>query len=442
MYDVRDIQLLQETLIRYDDLVNRPLLHDLSCLSVAPSSPCTEPFYLLHVKTLPANNNASYFSFILNALASLSHALGYFLCSSNGKISIYIGLKGECSAAFSLLQSGLLQTFPGTTFEVVLDSSKFLTDFFSPTNCFEIASATVIPNTASTVPLLTQFSSLMGSSSNYTAFFLAHPISHCELLKYYDELCEVYNILSMFNQANFNHIHGLSKNGSTTITNGKTTTDGISRTETNGINRGRSENCYTNTTISSGVPCSCLNNNINFSFLSNKTCGRNDIDNFSCAEGSTCSTAHSRTDSRLSAENRTDNHAITYSAQNICVQNALNTLSTIINRIQLLIQSTAFEYGAYFFSPCRETSIRAAYSFMGLASNPSIYLGPTLVNLWSPQHPSYALILDALLKFEYPQFCAPHFNASLHNTTLIQSTELLNSIYFPCNDVISNTPPV
>lgn len=431
MYDVRDMQLLQETLMQYDELVNRPLLHDLNCFYVASPSPCTTPIHLLHVKTLPENSNSNYFSFILNALASLSHALGYFLLSNNGEISIYIGLKGECSAAFSLLQSGLLQTFPGATFEVVLDTPQFLTDFFSPTNCFEIASTTVIPNTSSTVPLLTQFSNLMGRSSECAVFFLAHPVPHCELLNYYDQLCEVYNILSLFNQASFNHIHGLSKNGSTTVTNGRTITDGTSRTETNGNNIGHSENCYTNTTLSSGAPCSYLNNNINLSFCSNKACGHNDIDNFSRAEASTCSTANSRTDSKLSSESKTDNHAITFSAQNICVQNALSTLSTIINRIQQLLQSTTFEYGAYFFSTCNETSIRAAYSFMGLAHNPSTYLGPSLVNFWSPDHPSYPILLETLLKFEYPQFYPSNINKAFQNTTLIQSTELLNSIYLP-----------
>lgn len=432
MHDVRDMQLLQEVLAQYDDLVNRPLLHDLSCLCVTPPLPCSEPIYLLHIKTLPENSNSSYFIFILNALASLSHALGYFLCSNNGELSIYVGIKGKCSAAFSLLQSGLLQTFPGTTFEVVLDVSRFLTNFFSPSNCLGIASATVIPNTSFTPPLLTQFINLMGNSSNYAAFFLVHPISRRDLLNYYDELCEIYNTLSIFNQVNFNHTHGFSKNGSTTITNGKTTTDGTSTTETNGNNVVCGENFHTCATISTGAPCVYLNNNnINLSFLSNKACNHSHTDNFSCAQASNCNIAHSRTDSRLSGENKTDNHGITYSAQNICVQNALSTLSPIINRIQLLLQSTIFEYGAYFLSTSSETSIRAAYSFIGLAPDTSKYLGPSLVNFWLPEHPSYSLILEALCKFENPQFYSSNINHSFHNTTLIQSIELFNSVYFP-----------
>ena len=431
MYDIRDMQLLQETLTQYNDLVNRPLLHDLSCLSVVPPLPCTWPIYLLHIKILPENSNSSYFSFILNALASLSEALGCFISSNKGEVSVYLGIKGDCSTAFSLLQNGLLQTFPGTIFEVVVDTPQFLTNLFATSNCFEIASTTVIPNTSSTLPLLTQFSNLMGTSSDYTAFFLAHPISHFELLNYYDEVCEIYNTLSMFNQAHFNHIHGLAKNGSMTITNSKTTTDGNSITETNGNSTAHSDSCYTNTTISTGALCPYINNNINLSFCSNKACSHSHTDNLSCAQGSSCNIAHCRTDSRLSAENKTDNHGITYSAQNIFVQNALNTLTTIINRVQLLLQSTAFEYGAYFFSPCSETSIRAAYTFMGLAHNSSTYLSPTLVNLWSPEHPSYSLILEALLKFEHPQFYTSNMNKVFQNTTFIQSTELLNSIYFP-----------
>lgn len=431
MDDIRDIKLLQEALVQYDDLINRPLLHDLGCLCVTPPLTCTTPIYLLHIKTLPANNNSSYFSFILNALISLSHALGYFLFSTNGKISIYIGVKGECSAAFSLLQNGLLQSFPGTTFEVVFDAPKFLTDFFSPTNCFQIASATVIPNTTSTTPLLTQFSDLMGSSSDYAAFFLAHPISYCELSKYYDELCELYNIFSIFNEVHFNHMHGLVKNGSTTITNCDTDTNGGSRTETNGTNMAHHQNSHTTTTISSGAPCPYLNNNINLSVLSHKACNHSHTDNASCAQGSTFNNSHAHTHSSFSSENKTDNHGINYSAQNICVQNALSTLSVIINRIQLLLRSTTFEYGAYFFSPCSETSIRAAYTFMGLASNPSTYLGPTLVNFWSPDHPSYSLILDSLFRFEYPKFHSPNICSPFHNTTFIQSVELLSSVYFP-----------
>lgn len=432
MHDVRDMQLLQEVLAQYDDLVNRPLLHDLSGLYVTPPLPCTQPIYLLHIKTLTENSDSSYFIFILNALASLSHALGYFLCSNNGEISIYIGIKGEGSVAFSLLQSGLLQTFPGTTFEVVLDVPKFLTHFFSPSNCLQIASTTVIPNMPSTIPLLTQYSNLMGKSSDYAAFFLARPILRWDLSNYYDELCEIYNTLSIFNQVNFSHIHGFSKNGSTTVTNGKTTTEGTSNTETNGNSVVCGENRYTCTTISTGAPCLYLNNNnINLSFLSNKAYNHSHTDNSSCAQASNCNIAHSHTDSKLSSENKTDNHGITYSAQNIGVQNALNTLSLIINRIHLLLQSTAFEYGAYFFSPSKETSIRAAYTFLGLASNPSTYLGPTLVNFWAPEHPCSSLILEALTKFEYPQFYASHLNKPFHNTTLIQSTELLNSIYFP-----------
>ena len=432
MYDVRDMQLLQETLAQYNDLVNRPLLHDLNCLSVVPPLPCTQPIYLLHIKTLPENSHSSAFSFILNALASLSGAMGYFICSSNGKISIYIGIKGEYSAAFSLLQSGLIQTFPGATFEVVLDTPLFLTNLFSPSNCFEMTSTTVIPSpNHPTLPLLTQFSNLMGSSSDYTAFFLAHPLSHSELLNYHDGLCEIYNTLSIFNQVHFNHIHGLAKNSSTTITNSKTTTDGHSMTETDGNSKAHSDSSYTNTTISTGALCPYINNNINLSFLANKGCSHSHTDNFSCAQASSCSTAHCHTDSRLSGENKSDNHGITYSAQNIYVQNALSIMSGTINRAQLLLQSTAFEYGAYFFSPYMETSMRAAYTFMGLAHDASTYLGPTLVNHWSPSHPSYSLLLEALLKFESPKFYTSNSNQAFQNTTFIQSTELLNSIYFP-----------
>ena len=432
MHDVRDRQLLQETLTRYENLVNRPLLHDLNCLHIIPSLPCCKPIYLLRIETLPENNHSNYFTFILNALASLSEALGYFLCSHEEKLSVYIAIKSDCPDAFTLLQSGLLQTFPGTHFEVMLSPPDFLSDFFSPQHCLHIASTTVIPSASFTTPLLTQFTSLMGKSSDYAAFFLAHPLSRCDFTKLYDELCEVHNLLSIFNQVNFNHIHAVAKNGSSTISHGKTITEGSTQTETNSNSVLKGENSYTNTSVSSGVPCVYLNNNnVNFSYLSNNACSKSRTDSFSCAKASSCNTANSRTDSRMSGENVSDNHGISYSAQNIGVQNALNTLSTLIHRMQQLLHSTLFEYGAYFISPCRETSLRAAYSFMGLASDSSTSIGPKLVSSWSPEHASYSLILESLLKFEFPKFCTCHHSTPISHTTLIEGSELVSSFYLP-----------
>ena len=432
MHDVRDRQLLQEALTQYDNLVNRPLLHDLGCLHIIPPLPCCKPIYLLRIETLPENNHYEFFSFILSALASLSEAIGYFLCSHGGKISIYIGIKGDCPDAFTLLQSGLIQTFPGTTFEVLLDPLAFLSNFFSPSHCLYITSATVIPRTSFTTPLLSQFTGLMGKASDYVAFFLAHPLPHCELVKLYDELCEVYNLLSIFSQVNFNHIHAVSKNGSTTISHGRTTTDGSTQTETNSNSVLNGENSYNNISASSGFPCVYLNNNnINFSYLANKACSSSRTDSFSCAQASSCNVAHSRTDSKLSGENVSDNHGISYSAQNIIVQNALSTLSTLIHRLQQLFHSTLFKYGAYFLSPSRETSLRAAYSFIGLAPDSSTTVSPKVVNAWSPEHACYSLILESLMKFESPEFCAPHHANPIDSTSLIQSTELISSTYLP-----------
>lgn len=432
MHDVRDRQLLQEALSQYEDLVNRPFLHDLGCLQAIPPLPCCKPIYLLHIEALPESSQHEYFSFILSALASLSEALGYFLCAQKGKFSIYIGIKGDCPDAFALLQSGLLQTFPGSTFEVLMDPPAFLSDFFSPTHCLYVTSATVIPKTSFTTPLLTQFTTLMGRTSDYAAFFLAHPLPHCELIKWYDELCEVYNLLSIFNQINFNHIHAVAKNGSTTISYGKTTTDGSTQTETNSNSILNGENSYNNISASSGFPCAYLNNNnINLSYLSNRACSSSRTDSFSCAQASSCNIAHSRTESRLSGENISDNHGISYSAQNIVVQNALSTLSTLIHRVQQLFNSTLFKYGAYFLSPSRETSLRAAYSFMGLAPDSSTSVEPRVVNTWYPEHACYPLILESLLKFETPQFCSSHNDKPITPTTLIESTELVSSVYFP-----------
>ena len=433
MYDVRDMQLLQETLNRYNCLINAPSLYELSDLSTVSNDKCTASIQLLHVTKLPDSSLATTFSYILNALAALDPVIGYIICVTPQDTSIYMGLKGDVTTAFSLLQAGLIHSFPNIVFEVVNNPASFLTGLFTSYNYTQLASTTVIPNpTNTTTSLLTQFTNLMGTSTSYVAFFLAQPISRCVLLKYQSELFEIYNILSLFTQSTHNSSHGLAKNSSTTIIRCETCTEGNSHTKTVGNNIGHTKSGYNNVSISGGTTCPFLQNqNLNTTLLSNSAISRNDTNSCSHADGNTRSNSDSHTKSRLSAENLTDNYGMTYTMQDKRVQDALTTLSTFLNRIQLLLQTNAFKYGAYFFSPEMETSIRAAYSFLGLAQDTSVALGPGVVNLWPSNNPYFASLFESLVTFDIPQFCTCKSDKVITSATLVQSTELLNTMYLP-----------
>ena len=136
MYDTREPQLLQEALIRYDALVNRPYLHDLSCLSIVSPAPYSLPITLLQLKPIPASTSPKSFAYILNALNGMKQVIGYILFSSPDGISVYIGIKGQnCSSvSLQLLKAGIKQTFPNVEISLVNDASTFLAKLFNKEN--------------------------------------------------------------------------------------------------------------------------------------------------------------------------------------------------------------------------------------------------------------------------------------------------------------------
>lgn len=429
MQDVRDMQLLQETLARYNFLINRPFLQELMCAPVCPPCMTDSVIRLIMIKALPSSHTTSTFEFILNALASLEQSIGYLLDFSTR--TFYIGLRGDCSFALSMLQNGLMASFPGIEMMEVCKSSEVLGGFFNPARYTQLAAVTVIPNSLLATALMTSFTTLMGNTP-YMAFFLASPFSYNELLDYHAELCETYGLLSTFSQANANRSTGLSKNSATTIVQGDTITRSNSSTQTIGTNSTKSTAGYTNSTISSTGAVPALNNqNATLTYLLNKAKGFNEGNSSSNAEGNTYSRACINNTSRLSAENRTSNESIGFSIQNKCVQNALSNLSNIIDRIDTLLQSFSFEYSAYFFSAAPEAAVRAAYSFLGLAPNNNTYLGASAVNLFNPEQPNYETIYNSLIQFEHPKFILPNSSNPVTNTTFISGSELLNSFYLP-----------
>ena len=436
MDDVRDIELLQEALTRFEFLINRPFLHELSKFCINPPHCSDTPICLVQIKNWPASTTASQFQFIFNALNALDEVIGVLLSFNKNKYAIYVGIKGIHAFAFQLLQDGLTAFFPGIELEVISNSSKFLNQFFCAKHYAQIALGTVIPNTTSTTPLLTTFINLMGSTAEFNAFFLASPLSYCKLTKYLDELCELYYILSIFSQSNISHARAIAKNISTTMSNSETINKGNSHTETVGSNMSNSHNSYTNQTTSTNVPIAALNNqNIGLSYLLNRAAGCTQGHTDSCAKGETFSKADAHSVSKLCADNRTKNHNISFSQQNKCVQNALITLADIITRIQTLLRAAPFRYGAYFFSPYPETSTRAAYSFVGLAPDATTFLGPSTVNLFFSDSSSFQCIFDSLSQFKHPHFTCN--DEILTATTFIQSSELLSSFYLPSNPSLS-----
>ena len=422
MYDTREPQLLQEALIRYDALVNRPYLHDLSCLSIVSPAPYSLPITLLQLKPIPASTSPKSFAYILNALNGMKQVIGYILFSSPDGISVYIGIKGQnCSSvSLQLLKAGIKQTFPNVEISLVNDASTFLAKLFNKENATMLSTATGIPYNDSP-SFMNTFTSIMGKSTSYACFFLAHPVPPCDLKQYYDELCDIYEQLSTFNQASHNNSSNLAKNSSVTLTKCNTSSSGTSNNLTTGESHSCNTGSYTN--LSGSTPLAyCENKTVNATLLQNRAFATVDQNNSSVANGTSKSHSLANTQSNLSATNKTDNQAITF-----IVQNTLEHTNTLISRLQTLLRRPCFAFNAYFLSNVSEASLRAAYNFQGMCQSADNQLVVSSVNFWDQSHPSFAPMLNALQHFEAPVFSK---NSSIYTSSIfIHSNELLNCFY-------------
>lgn len=432
MFDCRDICLLDDAFARFEQLVNSPYLYELTGLPICSSMKCSASISFIKIESIPSTQTYKTFSYVLSALASLKITIGYVMEMHDQQLSIYIGIEGGNyhATALTLLENGLTQTFPGIQFSTLTpeENAQLLKTLFTPSNYHSLATISVIPNASATPPILSSFHELMGTTEDFVLFLLATPVSAAHVQLILNELIYLSNILSSFTQGTHSATRGLSKNASTTIARSNTETNSKSNTETN--TSGSSHNSAQYSNLSSSTSVSLANNkSVGFSLLCNKASGCTSNDGLSCAEGFTKSEACSYSNSQLTATNVTENEAITFSAQNKHVIDAIASLNLLITRYTSLLRLPAFEFGAYLLAPCLSTVARGAYTYLGTADNTASTIGPSAVNLWDDPD-SLCSILGELQHFKQPYFklcpseeCAP-------STTIINSLELINTLYF------------
>lgn len=469
MYETRDLKLMQNMLYRYEYLVQRPYLNNLFCLSMCPPPSCYDPIMLLKITTLTETVTFSHFTYILNALAGLDETIGFIITSNRNQLSLYLGIKGQSSAAFSLVQNGLQQTFPDISFCSIEQSCDFLDFIFDPQKYPYLTSSLVTLNANYDSALLSDFTKLIGNTSDYIAFFLAEPIKKSDIRNTQLELYEIYDVLFYFSQSNYTHYK--SDSNSTSHANAKSTTNtsGQSVTNTCGGTDTKSHSGYVN--ISASTPLSLISNrplpsstlttqsadgsittstssntanpstqkNINATVLINKGTHSSCATNNSEANAQNCSESNGATSTHTNSTTHTIYQALSFSRCNRRLQAAVSELTTAIERYNTLSQNTAFYFSAYFLSPNDEVSLRAAYSYVGLGQS-TYDLSPNVVNYMAPNHCDYANIYQFLRSFTHPEFILPDTKLLTRNAIPITSNELINSFYLPITQSFL-TPP-
>lgn len=430
---------LYQALYEYNMLINKLDLTHLNHLRLLAKRTGPHHIQFLQIDLLSSSTNASFLTYVLNTLADLKSILGLVIYSYNGTTSFYIGIKNKrhLQTAMEVLISGLTNTFSGSIFHIipVEDTKKLLRLFFSSSYNHALSSATVVPNSTATTPILNRFYSLMGQE-NYTAFFLAESISPAKILCLIEELSLLYNTLSMYTQQNHNHSRGLAHNFSKTTTKNRTNGSGNSCTETTGSSDATNQAQYVNIASSTNLSVpDCPN--LNLSVTKNNAHGSNHSDSLSCAHGENTSYSKAHSVARLKATNFTYSKAISYSKQNKEALDALAKLNTYITRLKELFDTYFFNFGAFFLSPSKATAMRAAHTYIGVAQNTAQRIEPSYVNTWTSENPEFNPLLSYLTSFSIPHFEGCH-HCSISDSALVSSSELANTMYINFTDSSSS----
>lgn len=425
---------LYAALKQFDFLVNKEYLSQLNCATISPHADSKECILLFKVKTFTTAAAYSFFTYVFNALASLETTIGFILNRYGKTLDFYIGLRIQSSPPVSseILMQGFVNTFSASELSPLnqADSKALLLKLFSPNASAALTSTIVIPNNAAHTSLLEKFSSLF-TQEDYTALFLAAPIKPCEIQEHIDDLIDLFNTLSQFTQANCSLCKTLANNKSCTLTENHTKTCGTSCTQTNNSSQGSSVAHYTNISPSTTVPLGESKRVVNMSMTLNHADGCNQSGGSSTAKGETHSCAHGDSEANLRATNVGTNKTLVYTKQNKAVADAISELTNLIARFSNTSTDAFFCFSAFFLAPLMSTTIRAGYTYAGLASDSSSNLEPLFINTWPNCSPIYSALITELQHFHLPSFHLPCDHQSFKACTTITSTELLNTFYFP-----------
>lgn len=427
---------LSSALKQYNYFVQKDYLNNLNCATLCHCTDEQDSILLFKINKFSASTTSNFFTYVFNALATLTTTIGFILENTNGTLNFYVGLDVADSTTISseIFVQGFLATFPDseiTSFSQQ-DSKNLLSDLLDPDNFSAITSTIVIPNnTDSTISPILQHLTALLTSENYVALFLANPMGLCENEDLLDTLTCLFNTLSQFQQANLNCFKGVAHNKSCTLATNQSSSCSKSCTNTDNCSHGSSAAAYTNISPSTSVPLGDSCRTVNISTTFNHAASTNQGTSHATANCNTIGCSEGNSESKMDATNLTDNTTIIYSKQNKIAMDALARLTALIARLTANSNNPLFSFSAFFLAPLTSTSIRAGYTYAGLAKDPTLNLEPAFVTTWSSNHAIYLPLLNNLKHFHIPHFNLPCLSKSFKACTPITSTELLNTFYKP-----------
>ncbi len=435
MHSPRNDSLLNEMLSKCEILIDKNNFNNLHKFTFCPSHHQEDCISLLEIETLTSPISPEFFVFVLNALGSLKEVFGYILKSSQRTLTLYVGLKttGNKCTAIELLKNGLKSSYPNSKFGELSpkESSLILMELFNPSYYHTLSSAVVIPNNTalSNSPINEKLVDLM-NNEDFVALFLASAITRCEIKCLIDELKDLYTYLSSFSETNYNFSHSLAKNTAAHVSKSITESDSSTCVGTSGNLHSLNTAQYTLITPAITIPLQnsrILSTSISFY----QTSGIVDTYSQAREKGETKGCATTKTNLHIDSNTITNTDSVGYINQNKRVTDLLVKIDELISRLNKAAGGPLFYFGAYFLSDCAATSIRAAFTFSGLAKDTTINSEDPFITTWEDCDSIFPKLIDELRNFNHLSFGMPPKDECMTTSTLITSSELLGSFYFP-----------
>ena len=401
---------------------------------------------LFKINKFTPGDNPDFFSYVFDALASTSISIGIILEKNPEELNFYIGFKYIPSMDISnqIFSQGFLSTFPCSRAQLLTPeaSCKLLNRLFNCHNFSAITSVMNIPNKSATTThsdsddskehmrsTILQNLTTLFSSQVYTALFLAEPTCGHTKKDLVNELLILYNTLSQFTQSTNTLSTSTAQNTSCTYTTNQSESSCNTCTLTDNCSTSNSEASYNNISPSTTMTLPNCNRIVNLSTTFNCSTSSSENRGSSTANATNKTCANGSSEANLNATNTSDGCSFSYCKQNKMMSDSLADLAALISRLKLA--TSLFHFSAFFLSPLLATTIRAGYTYAGLATDTSTTIHSNRIYTWNDNDPIYPSLLNHLAHLALPYYKASPQSKSVTASSIITSEELFNVFYFP-----------
>ena len=435
MRDPKNDNSLNELINKCEWIIDKNYLGDLSECTFCPSHNIAGTICLFEIAILAEPAAPHFFVFVLNALGGLQEVFGYILQFSKNRLKLYIGLKTaeNKSTAIDILQNGLESCYPNSKFRVLSkeESCFVLEKLFNSSQYHALSVAVAIPGNTSPehTPVNQKLIDLMQNES-FTALFLAAPIGREEARRLVKELEDLYTELSTFAETNYSFTHIFSKNTAVHVTKSTTENSSDSCLITDNKIRGCTASKGIVITPAGFIP---FKETPGFTIGAgyNQTSGIIKTDEYIVAKGETKGCSDAKSNLSIHSTTYTDSDTVSFNKENRQVIDLLEKIDHFIKRLKSAASQQLFCFSAYFLSENPAASIRAAYTYAGLAKEQDADTSSYFVITWKDYDENFSDLIEEIGNFNHLSFEFGSKNKCVPVSSLITASELLNSFYFP-----------